>query len=61
MRHQTTAYDNMVIPREKGKGREVRRMLAKRSKQLLQRYRADEGSESESRCELRRHLDTIDF
>jgi len=39
MRHQTTAYDNMVIPREKGKRREVRRMLAKRSKQILDRYR----------------------
>ena len=35
MRHQTTAYDHMTIPREKGKRREVRRMLAKRSKQLL--------------------------
>ena len=42
MRHQTTAYDNMTIPREKGKRREVRRMLAKRSKQLLDRYRCGE-------------------
>lgn len=39
MRHQTTAYDHMVIPREKGKRREVRKMLAKRSKQLLDSYR----------------------
>lgn len=39
MRHQTTAYDDMVIPRVKGKRREVRRMLAKRSHQLLARYR----------------------
>lgn len=39
MRHQTTGYDGMVIPREKGKRREVRRMLAQRSKELLQRYR----------------------
>lgn len=39
MRHQTTAYDDMTIPREKGKRREVRRMLAKRSKHLLQQYR----------------------
>jgi hypothetical protein len=39
MRHQTTGYDSMVIPREKGKRREVRRMLAKRSQQLLERYR----------------------
>jgi hypothetical protein len=28
MRHQTTAYDSMTIPRVKGKRREVRRMLA---------------------------------
>ncbi|WP_437202275.1 DUF2293 domain-containing protein [Planctomicrobium sp. SH664] len=42
MRHQTTAYDNMQIPRVKGKRREVRRMLAQRSKQLLSRYRQSE-------------------
>ena len=35
MRHQTTGYDNLVIPRVKGKRREVRRMLAQRSKELL--------------------------
>jgi hypothetical protein len=39
MRHQTTAYDSMTIPRVKGKRREVRRMLAARSKELLARYR----------------------
>lgn len=39
MRHQTTAYDDMVIPREKGARREVRRMLATRSRKLLDRYR----------------------
>ncbi|TWU34450.1 DUF2293 domain-containing protein [Novipirellula artificiosorum] len=43
MRHQTTAYDSMVIPRVKGKRREVRRMLAARSKQLLIRYRRGES------------------
>ena len=42
MRHQTTAYDTMAIPRVKGKRREVRRMLAQRSKELLQRYRRGE-------------------
>ena len=31
MRHQTTGYDGMAIPRVKGKRREVRRMLARRS------------------------------
>lgn len=56
MRHQTTAYDDMVIPREKGARREVRRTLAKRSKQLLQRYRqADERAPTES-CPLARAL-----
>jgi hypothetical protein len=42
MRHQTTAYDSMVIPRAKGQRREVRRMLAQRSKELLHRYRRGE-------------------
>lgn len=39
MRHQTTAYESMKIPRIKGKRREVRRMLASRSKELLDGYR----------------------
>ena len=43
MRHQTTAYDSMVIPRVKGQRREVRRMLAQRSKELLARYRRAEA------------------
>lgn len=42
MRHQTTAYDQMVIARVKGKRREVRRMLAQRSTELLKRYRSGE-------------------
>ncbi len=42
MRHQTTGYDGMVIPRVKGKRREVRRMLAQRSQELLERYRRGE-------------------
>jgi hypothetical protein len=42
MRHQTTAYDSMKIARVKGKRREVRRMLAQRSKELLARYRQGE-------------------
>jgi hypothetical protein len=33
MRHQTTGYDNMVIPRVKGQRREVRRVLARRSQE----------------------------
>ena len=42
MRHQTTGYDGMVIPRVKGKRREVRRMLARRSQELLGRYHRGE-------------------
>jgi hypothetical protein len=43
MRHQTTAYDHMKIPRVKGKRREVRRMLAEESRKVLGKYR--DGSE----------------
>lgn len=39
LRHQTTGYDTMTIARVKGRRREVRRLLAQRSVQLLQRYR----------------------
>jgi hypothetical protein len=42
MRHQTTAYDSMAIPRVKGRRREVRRLLAERSRDLLHRYRRGE-------------------
>ncbi|HEX3730743.1 MAG TPA: DUF2293 domain-containing protein [Opitutaceae bacterium] len=40
LRHQTTGYDTMAIPRIRGKRREMRRMLAQRSAALLARYRA---------------------
>lgn len=39
LRHQTTGYDNMQILRVKGERREVRRMLAQRSRELLEAYR----------------------
>jgi hypothetical protein len=42
LRYQTTGYDGMAIPRVKGKRRDVRRMLAQRSKELLGRYRRGE-------------------
>ncbi len=42
MRHQTTAYDNLAIPRVKGKRREVRRDLAEVSRAVLDRHRRDE-------------------
>lgn len=54
MRHQTTAYDTMKIPRGRGKRREVRRMLAQRSKELLASYRR--GEPSAASCPLVRGL-----
>lgn len=54
MRHQTTAYDSMPIPRVKGKRREVRRMLAQRSKELLAQYRRGEAGGDD--CPLTRAL-----
>lgn len=50
MRHQTTAYDSMSISRAKGRRREVRRMLAARSKELLARYRR--GDPAAASCPL---------
>ncbi len=41
MRHQTTAYDHMSIPRVAGKRREVRRELAEISRALLGLHRDD--------------------
>ncbi len=41
MRHQTTAYDRLVIPRVKGKRREVRRELAQISRGILDLHRRD--------------------
>jgi hypothetical protein len=54
MRHQTTGYDGMVIPRIRGKRREVRRMLARRSHELLARYRRGESVGDE--CPLMKAL-----
>ena len=54
MRHQTTAYDDMVIPKIKGKRREVRQMLAKRSRNLLDAYR--NGEQRPENCPLLRAL-----
>ncbi len=41
MRHQTTAYDRMAIPRVKGKRREVRGELAEISRAILDLHRMD--------------------
>jgi hypothetical protein len=55
LRHQTTAYDDMHIPRVKGMRREVRRMLAQRSRELLDVYRRGHPVDA-ARCPLRRAL-----
>ncbi len=57
MRHQTTGYDNMSIPRAKGKRREVRRLLAQRCKQLLGRYRR--GEPASPQCPLHRAIQNL--
>lgn len=44
LRHQTTGYDSMKIARVKGKRREIRRMLAERSRELLGSYRRGESA-----------------
>jgi hypothetical protein len=54
MRHQTTGYDGMMIPRVKGKRREARRMLAQRSTELLARYRR--GEDAGDDCPLKSAL-----
>jgi len=55
MRHQTTAYDGMRIARIKGERREVRRMLARRSMELLRTYR--EGRDPMPDCPLKQALE----
>jgi len=51
LRHQTTGYDNMPIPRIKGKRREVRRLLAGHSRRLLEKYRSGAAVDPEN-CPL---------
>ena len=58
LRHETTAYDAMVIPRLKGKRREVRRMLARRSEELLARYRRGDAPPA-GECPIRSALDRL--
>ncbi|MDG3007753.1 DUF2293 domain-containing protein [Paludisphaera mucosa] len=58
LRHRTTGYDGMAIPKKKGARREVRRMFARRSQELLQRYRR--GEPVDDACPLKRALTTND-
>jgi hypothetical protein len=53
MRHHTTGYDNLTIPRIKGERRKVRRKLAQESVALLQRYRRGEENGA---CPLKKVL-----
>lgn len=55
MRHQTSAYDQLVIPRVRGKRREVRRLLARQSTSLLEAYRRGDDHD-EASCPLRQAL-----
>jgi hypothetical protein len=56
MRHRTTGYDGMAIPRVKGERREVRRQLARRSQELLDHSRR--GGSAPEACPLKRALAT---
>ncbi len=58
LRHQTTAYDTMKVPRVRGMRREVRRLLADQSRQVLEQYRRGLTIEPE-RCVLRRALAAV--
>jgi hypothetical protein len=55
LRHQTTAYDEMVIPRVKGQRRKVRRQLAAVSRRLLDAHRVGQTHPVEG-CPLCRAL-----
>lgn len=55
LRHQTTGYDQMRIPQIKGRRREIRRLIAQRSHQLLRIYR-DGGSVEPTLCTLQAAL-----
>lgn len=55
MRHQTTAYDHIYIPRVKGYRREVRRKYAEQSRRLLNSYRKNEDVDPAA-CPLQQAL-----
>jgi hypothetical protein len=55
MRHNTTDYDRMHIPRERGRRRQVRQRLAEQSRQLLDANRAGRSIDPGT-CPLQRAL-----
>lgn len=54
LRHRTTGYDDMSIPRIKGMRRDIRRRLAERSRDLLAKYRR--GEVIADNCPLKKAL-----
>jgi hypothetical protein len=52
MRHQTTAYDHLAIPRVKGARRQVRRDLADISRAVLDLHRRPEPHAPSAPCPL---------
>jgi hypothetical protein len=59
MRHQTTSYDHLKIPRVAGMRREVRRMLAEESRKLLDAYRRG-TSVATNLCPLQKALKSME-
>ena len=59
MRHHTTCYDTMAVPRIKGRRREIRQQLARDSKRILNKYRAGESITRDA-CPLAIALDKLD-
>jgi hypothetical protein len=55
LRHQTTAYERLTIPRVKGQRRAVRRQLAEQSRQLLHSYRTGQAVDAAT-CPLQQAL-----
>jgi hypothetical protein len=55
LRHRTTAYDGLAIPRVRGRRRQVRRLLARQSRALLEVYRKG-GPADPARCPLQEAL-----
>jgi hypothetical protein len=58
LRHQTTSYDELKIPRVKGERREVRRLLAEQSRRLLDAYRQGHVVDPTT-CPLQRALTKV--
>ena len=59
LRHQTTEYDSLSIPRAKGARRETRQLLAARSRELLAGYRSAADIDP-AKCPLARALAAVE-